>query len=101
LHTYICGFLVLSYAQEYWTRGKKWFLEENRGGNLMMNQKTPEGKVEALLMHYAVIAKMTGVYSNYFQNEASAIVSLQGPEILKNSTGWINQEESEGMVSGN
>jgi hypothetical protein len=66
-----------------------------------MNQKTPEGKVEALWMHYAVIAKMTGVYSNFFENEVSVVVSLKGPEILKNSTGLINQEESEGMVSVN
>ena len=72
-----------------------------------MEQITPEGKAEAfrmhyaLRMHYAVISKMTGVYSNFFENEASAVVTMRGPGILKNPTWGINQMESEGMVSGN
>ena len=74
---------------------------KNGGGNLVMTQKTPVRNVAVLWMHYAVISKMTGVYSNYFQNEASVIVSVQGPEILKDITGWVKQEETEVMVSGN
>lgn len=57
------------------------------------------GKAAALLMHYDVIVKMTGVYSHYFQNDASAIITLRGSEILKNPKGEFFGEETEEEVS--
>ena len=72
-----------------------------------MEQITPEGKAEAfrmhyaLRMHYAVISKMTGVYSNFFENEACAVVTMRGPGILKNPTWGVNQEETGLEISEN
>ena len=51
-------------------------------------------------MQYVVITKLTGVYSNYFENEVSVIGTMWGNEILKNPTVAVNQEEPEVMVSG-
>ena len=66
-----------------------------------MNQnKTVEGSA-ALWMQYSVISKMIGVYSNYFENEASAIVILRGPDLLKTVKERKNFEENAEMLFGN
>lgn len=64
-----------------------------------MDKEIRTGKAAALRMHYNVIVKMTGVYSNYFQNEASAIITMRGSAILKNPKGEFFGEEPEEEAS--
>lgn len=66
----------------------------------MDQKKTVEGSA-ALWMQYSVISKMTGVYSNYFENEASAIVILEGADLLKTIKERKHFEENTEMPFGN
>ena len=66
-----------------------------------MTQETIEEEVAALWMHYEVIEKMTGAYSEYFETWAADQVSRGIPADLLDTIGQIPGKKDKGMEHGN
>lgn len=66
-----------------------------------MKQETIEEEVAALWVHYEVIEKMTGAYSEYFETWAGDQASRGIPADLLDTVGQIPGKKDQGIEHAN